>query len=72
MTEKTIEPYYMRQAKDLTTMLFDKRFLNDALSKDSIDWLQEYLGLVLEQTATGAAKAATLTAKFRDQALVSE
>ena len=67
--EKEIQPVYMRQGRELTTMLFDKRFLNDQLSRESIDWLEEYLGLVFEQTATGAAKAAVLTAKFRDKAL---
>ena len=65
MSEITVDPYYQRQAKDLTTMLFDKGFLNAELSRDAIDWLEDYMGFVLQSSAQSAAKSAVLTAKLR-------
>mgnify|MGYP001594941090 CR=1 FL=1 len=68
MSEYVIEPFYKRNAKDLVNVLFDKRFLNDALTRESIDWLEEYFALIIQQQAESAAKCALLTAKFREKA----
>jgi hypothetical protein len=67
MSEITVEPYYQRQAKDLTTTLFDKGFLNAELSRDAIDWLEDYMGFVIQSSAQSAAKCAVLTAKLRER-----
>lgn len=61
------DKYYKRQAKELIDMLFDKRFLNDELSRESIVWLETYIGLLFQSREEMAAKTAVLTAKFRDR-----
>lgn len=63
----TVEPYYKKQAKELTTLLFDRRFLNPDLTRDSVDWLEDYFGFILQSQSEIAAKCATLTARLRDQ-----
>lgn len=62
-----IDAYYKRQAKDLTNMLFDKEFLNPNLTRESIDWLEDYLGFVVQSASTTAAKCAVLTAKMKER-----
>lgn len=67
MSDIEVSEYYKRKAKDLTNMLFDKRFLNDDLSKESIDWLEDYIGFLFESGEKMAGKAAVLTASLRDK-----
>jgi len=67
MSDIEVDGYYKRQAKDLTNMLFDKGFLNNDLSRESIDWLEDYLGFILQSQCDSAAKIALLTAKFREK-----
>lgn len=66
MTDTEVDTYYKRQAKDLVNTLFDKRFLSDNLSRESIDWLEDYVGFVIQSQANSAAKCAVLVAKVRD------
>jgi hypothetical protein len=68
MSEIQVEAYYKREAKELTDMLFDKGFLADDLSRRSIDWLEDYLGFVLQVKCESAARAAELTKDARDRA----
>ena len=68
MSDIETEPFYQKQAKDLTNVLFDKRFLNDQLSRESIDWLEDYLGFVIQSAAQSAVKCAVLVANMRDKA----
>lgn len=67
MSEIKVEEFYKRQAKDLTSILFDKGFLNENLAKEAVDWLEDYIGFVFQSHCQSAAKAATLTAKFRNK-----
>jgi len=67
MSETEVSDYYKREAKELVELLFDKRFLNDDLSKESIDWLEDYLGLIMEMRVNSAVKCSKLIAKFRDK-----
>lgn len=68
MSDKVkVDEYYQREAKDLVNLLFDKRFLNDDLSREAIDWLEDYVGFVLQSRCEMAAKTAVLTAKLRDK-----
>lgn len=55
-----IQPCYQRQAKDLVNLLFDKRFLADDLTRESIQWLEEYMALIISQTAESSARCADL------------
>lgn len=63
-----VDIYYQRRAKELVDLLFNKRFLNDELSRDSINWLEDYLAFVESSSCEMAAKTALLTAKLRDKA----
>ena len=72
MSETKVEPYYRREGKELVELLFDKRFLNDDLSKEAIDWLEDYLGFILQIKVNGAVKCALLTAEFRESNLPKE
>ena len=67
MGDSKVDKYYLKQAKEHIDFLFDKRFLNDDLDMKSIEWLVDYTGLLFQSKAEMAAKAAVLTAKFRDK-----
>lgn len=62
---KETDEYYMARAKDLTNLLFNKGFLNDKLTRESIDWLEDFLGFTLQSHCDMAAKCAVLTAKTK-------
>jgi len=66
MIDIEVDGYYQRQGKELVEMLFDKRFLNDDLSKESMDWLEDYLGFILQSQVNSAVKASELMARMRD------
>ncbi len=51
-----VEEYFKRQAKDLTNLLFDKDFLNPDLTRETIDWLEDYIGFVIQSHSQTAAK----------------
>ncbi len=70
--EIKIEEYYKKQAKDLTNDLFDKGFLNENLAREAIDWLEDYLGFVIQSAAQSSAKVAVLTAKLRNREVCEE
>lgn len=62
-----VEEYYKKQAKDEISMLFDKNFLNPELTRESIDWLEDYMGFLFQSKCEMAAKAAVLTARLKDK-----
>jgi hypothetical protein len=62
-----VEPYYKRQAKDLTDMMHDKGFLDPELTRESVDWLEDYIGFILQSQCQSAAKVAILTAKMKER-----
>lgn len=61
-----VDPFYLARAKDVTNMLFDKRFLADDLSRESVDKLESFLGYCFQSQAESAVKCAELKARFRD------
>jgi len=67
MAEIIVEPYYKRQANDLTNLLFDKGFLSDDLSRESIDWLEDYIGYVMQSQCQMAAKSTILLKRLREK-----
>lgn len=60
-----IEKCYRNKATDLVDLLFDKEFLASDLSRESIDWLEDYIALIISQTAIGAARATELLVKMK-------
>lgn len=63
---KPINSFYAHRAKEVVDMLFDKRFLNDDLDRDTVNRLQDFLGYCFQSQAESAVKCAELAAKFRD------
>lgn len=66
MSDIEVDKYYKREAKELIEFLFDRRFLNDNLSKTAIDVLEDYVGFLFQSRCEMSAKAAVLTASMRD------
>lgn len=66
--EPEYDEYYRRQAKDLTHLLFDKCFLADDLSLQSIEWLEDYLAFILKSQCDMAVKGALLIKSLREKA----
>ena len=64
--EIEVEKYYKRQAKDLTDMMHDKGFLDQDLTRESVNWLEDYIGFILQTQCQSAAKVATLIARKKE------
>lgn len=62
-----IEKYYKKEAKELIDLLFDREFLNPALTRESINWLEEYIGFLFQSKCQLAAKIAMLNAKLKEK-----
>ena len=60
MSEKEIDKHYRIRAKEITNMLFDKGFLADDLTRESIDRLEDFLGYILQSNAEMAENCALL------------
>ena len=67
-----VSKYYQREAKELTDVLFDHGFLAEDLARESIVWLEDYLGFILESKANMAVKAALLTKRTRKITAIKE
>ena len=66
MSDIEVNAKYKKEAEQLINLLFDKRFLNDDLSKESIDWLEDFIGYLFESRISLAIKCHDLIAKTRD------
>lgn len=64
--EEQIEECYKKEAKDLINILFDEGFLANDLTRESIDWLEDYVGFILQCKCKMAAKTAILAKKVRE------
>ena len=67
MSDTKVDEYYLRKGREHVAMLFDKRFLNDQLSREAITWLEEYMGFLFQSDAESTAKVTMLTAKMRER-----
>ena len=65
--ETKVEPYYLREARELIDLLHDKDFLNQNLSRESERWLEEYIGYLFQSRAEMTKKTALLFASFKDK-----
>jgi hypothetical protein len=65
MAETQVDKYYKKEAKELIDLLFDRDFLNPELKRDSIEWLEDYIGFIFQSKSEMAAKTALLTAKLK-------
>ncbi len=65
MDELIIQECYKKEAKNLTNMLFDKGFLDNNLTRESIDWLEDYLSFIIQMKCEQAVKADRLVKSIR-------
>ena len=61
-----VDAFYQHRAKETVDMLFDKRFLNDDLDRETVNRLEDFLGWLFQSQAESAVRTAELNAKFRD------
>jgi len=61
MDEKKPEPYYRERGKELVNILFDKRYLADDLSRETIEGLEDFIGHLFQFHAESAARVAELS-----------
>jgi len=64
--EKEVEPYYKARAKETVDMLYDKGFLSDDLARESIDWLENYVGFLFQALCETSIRASELKKKARE------
>ncbi len=62
-----LEKYHKREAKDLIDLLFNRNFLNPELTRESINWLEGYIGFLFQSKAQIAAKTATFIARIKEK-----
>lgn len=62
-----IEEFYKRIGKEHVDMLFDKRFLNDELSREAIGGLEDYMGFLFQSHCEQAKKSALLLVSLRNE-----
>jgi len=64
--QKEVQPFYRQRAKETVDMLFDKRFLNDDLDRETTSRLEDFLGWLFQSQCESAVRVAELSARFRD------
>lgn len=65
--KEKIEGYYLNEAKKLTNLLYNNDFLNKELSRQSIDWLENFIGFILESQAKTAKTIADFSHKWESK-----
>ncbi len=60
-----VDPYYMARGKEVVDMLYDKKYLDNEIARDSMAELDEFIGFVFQMYADSAVKADRLTRKMR-------
>jgi len=64
--QEGVDGYYQRIARDYIDVLHDKRLLNDDLSREALDIMEDYVAYVFQSIADSTKRMVELTAKFRD------
>lgn len=66
MSKIEIDPYHRRRAQELTDFLYDKGFLADDLTRESMRWLEDYLAFIIQSQCEMSVKGALLTKQIRE------
>ena len=56
-----VEEYYKKQAKELVNMMYDNKIIDNSLTRETIDWLENYIGAVFQSKIDMAIKCTRLT-----------
>ena len=60
-----VEPYYIRQGKDIVDVLYEKRFLDNDLTRESLSCMDDYIGFIIQSHVVTAVKADQMVRKVR-------
>ena len=60
-----VEPYYLRQGKDVVDVLFEKRFLDNDLVREALTDMEEYIGFIIQSCVETGVRADRLMRKVR-------
>lgn len=63
--ETIVEEYYKREARELIDLLHDKNFLNPELNRESMRWLEDYVGYLFQSKAEMTKKTVLLLASLK-------
>ena len=63
MTE--VNASYLKEARELIDLLHDKRFLADDCSRESMRWLEDFIGFLFQSRVDMAIKCHDLTKSLR-------
>ena len=64
--EIKVEEYYRKKGKELVDLLFDKNFLNSELTRQSLNWLEDYIGFLMQSQAQITEKSTLLLARLKE------
>jgi hypothetical protein len=65
--DKPVDPFYLAKGTELVDMLFDKNYIDNNTSRESIRELDEYFGFILASYVEQAVKVDRLTRKIKNE-----
>jgi hypothetical protein len=63
--DKPVDPYYQAKGTELVDMLYDKSYIDNTTSRESLRELDEYFGFILASYVEQAVKVDRLTRKIK-------
>lgn len=63
--DEKVEPYYLARGKEVVDMLYDKHYLDNDVTRESMSDLDEYMGFLFQMYVESAVKVDRLTRKVR-------
>lgn len=65
MALKKVDKHYQIKAKQFVNMMYDKNFINPEITRESMDWLEDFTGFAMQLECEMAVKVATLSARLK-------
>jgi len=65
MNEEKVEGYYQARAKETVDMLYDKGFLDQSVSRESMQHLEDYLAWWVQNSCHSAVRVHDLSKRAR-------
>jgi hypothetical protein len=66
--QTVISPYYQKQAKELTDILYDLAFLSESLSREGLQQVEDFIALWFQQIADSVRKCTEIVKKYKNTA----
>ncbi len=61
-----VEKYYKQEGKWLTDMLYDKKFINPEMKRESLRTLEDFLGWFIQHKVNSAIRSHDLIIKIKE------